>query len=160
MTKNSIFNECSKSTLTLFFLKNDFSANNADPERAAQEIGSLLLPGGSGWNLLQSVRILAGAGGGCIETFVSQGLGSCFVRTLYLLLDTQFENIENEKVTVFISSFGQLLSRLLRSSITTEDLVAKGYGTNGRFFCVLGLFLKKSALNSGIFRCKKLHGFP
>lgn len=56
---------------------------------------------------------------------VSEGLGSCFVRTLYLLLDTKFENIDNEKVAIFISSFGQLLSRLLRSSITTEDLVAK-----------------------------------
>ena len=110
-----------------------------------------------------NLRILAGAGGGCIETLVTEGLGSTCVRTLYLLLDCKFEGkvrnfifdniiskyknlkfikyfmkqlkkliselensgVDPEKVTIFISSFGQLLSRLLRGTVTTEDLVAK-----------------------------------
>ena len=42
-------------------------------------------------------------------------------------LISQLENsgVDPEKVTIFISSFGQLLSRLLRGTVTTEDLVAK-----------------------------------
>jgi len=47
--------------------------NNSDKFEAAKSISLQLLPGGASWPLFQSVRILAGGSGQCIERFV-QGM--------------------------------------------------------------------------------------
>ena len=67
-------------------------------------------------------RILAGGSAACIERFVKTGLASSFCRVLHLLYNFEFEQVDNEKVNIFVSSFGQLLSRILRSGSAAEDL--------------------------------------
>ena len=51
--------------------------NNSDKFEAAKSISLQLLPGGASWPLFQSVRILAGGSGQCIERFV-QGMAPIF----------------------------------------------------------------------------------
>ena len=45
---------------------------------------------------------------------------------LHLLYNFEFEQVDNEKVNIFVSSFGQLLSRILRSGSAAEDLGITG----------------------------------
>ena len=71
-------------------------------------------------------RILAGGSASCIERFVKTGLASSFCRVLHLLYNFEFEQVDNEKVNIFVSSFGQLLSRILRSGSAAEDLGMMG----------------------------------
>ena len=48
---------------------------------------------------------------------IKAGLASCFCKILHLLYNFDFNtiNVDNEKLNLFVSSFGQLLSRILRS---------------------------------------------
>ena len=86
---------------------------------AGAEVCFILFPGGPCWPLFQSVRILAGSSGASIERLLQAGLASVLCKILHLLYNFDFKTIDGvdpEKVNIFVSSFGQLLSRLLRSS--------------------------------------------
>ena len=113
-------------SLCATYLVREIDAKMAQPSRQlqAEQVSAALLPGGSCWPVFSSLRILA-SGSACIERFVKTGLASSFCRVLHLLYNFEFDQVDNEKVNIFVSSFGQLLSRILRSGAAAEDLVVR-----------------------------------
>ena len=79
---------------------------------------------------------------------IKAGLASCFCKILHLLYNFDFNtiNVDNEKLNLFVSSFGQLLSRILRSFTGSFTFVI----IIDRFimvFLYLAIYCKTSNLN-------------